>query len=133
MGNEQELVARLQRALAAFNRNNIDALAADVAEDVTYTIRGRSAVSGSYEGVHGVCTALKRIQELTGGTMTAEPQVLLAEGDAIMAYMRVTGQRPDGRTYDSHQAYLYRFRDGKLVEGQSIPVDQHAFEQFFQD
>ena len=53
--------------------------------------------------------------------------------NAVMAYMRVSGTRPDGRTYDQYQAYLYRFNQGKLVEGQTIPVDQMAFEQFFND
>jgi hypothetical protein len=48
----------------------------------------------------------------------------------VMAYMRVHGSRPDGRTYDSHQAYLYRFTDGLLSEGQGIPVDQKAFDEF---
>jgi ketosteroid isomerase-like protein len=56
-----------------------------------------------------------------------------AQGDAIMMYMHVRGSRPDGRTYDNEQAYLYRFKDGKLIEGQTIPVDQHAFEEFFTD
>ena len=52
------------------------------------------------------------------------------DGDNVMMYMHVTGSRPDGRRYDNDQAYLYRFRNGKLIEGQTIPVDQHAFEEF---
>jgi hypothetical protein len=54
--------------------------------------------------------------------MTAEPEVIVSSEEHIMAYMRVHGSRPDGRTYDNHQAYLYRFTDGLLSEGQSIPV-----------
>ena len=38
-----------------------------------------------------------------------------------MAYMRVHGSRPDGRTYDRHQAYLYRFTDHRLIEGRPSP------------
>ena len=63
--------------------------------------------------------------------MAAKPEVVLADGENIMMYMHVTEARPDGRSYASHQAYFYRFRDGKLAEGQTIPVDQHAFENFF--
>jgi ketosteroid isomerase-like protein len=50
-----------------------------------------------------------------------------------MMYMLVSGTRPDGRTYENYQAYLYRYKDGKMIEGQTIPVDQYAFEQFFID
>jgi ketosteroid isomerase-like protein len=39
----------------------------------------------------------------------------------------------DGRSYDNYQAYLHRFRDGKLLEGQTIPVDQCAFDAFLAD
>ena len=70
---------------------------------------------------------------MTDGTIAGQPEVVLAEGDNIMMYAHVTGSRPDGRRYDNDQAYLYRFRDGKLIEGQTIPVDQHAFEEFLAD
>ena len=56
-----------------------------------------------------------------------------ADDKNIMMYLYAKGQRPDGRTYDNYQAYLYRLRDGKLAEGQTIPVDQRAFAKFFDD
>lgn len=62
--------------------------------------------------------------------MTLEPEVTLEGEDAVMTYARVAGSRPDGRSYRNFQAYLYRFRDGLLVEGQTIPVDQAAFDEF---
>ena len=118
MSDQHDLLAILQAALDAFDANEIEELSSYVAADVTFTIHGRASVSGTY-------------QELTGGTLDVQPEVLLAGHDAVMAYMRVTGTRTDGRRYHSHQAYLYRFRDGKLIEGQIIPVDQRAFEDFF--
>ena len=74
--------------------------------------------------------ALRMVKEATDGTMAATPEVMLAGGDDVMAYLHVTGSRPDGRTYDNYQAYLYRVRDGRLREGQTITVDQAAFEEF---
>jgi len=58
---------------------------------------------------------------------------MLADGGTVMAYTHVTGSRPDGRTCDQRQAYLYRMRDGLLVEGETIPIDQRAFAEFFAD
>ena len=123
----------LMAVLEGFNRNDIDAAASGVAEDVVYIIRGRARVSGIYRGRQQFADVLRRIKQMTDGTMAGKPEVVLADGDNIMMYMHVTGARPDGRRYDNDQAYLYRFREGKLIEGQTIPVDQHAFEEFLAD
>jgi len=130
---ENENLKTLMAVLDAFNRNDIDAAASGVAEDVVYIIRGRSPVSGTFRGQQAFADVLRRIKQMTDGTMAGKPEVVLADGDNIMMYMHVTGTRPDGRRYDNDQAYLYRFRDGKLIEGQTIPVDQHAFEAFLAD
>lgn len=130
MSQEQQNIDTLMRVLDGFNRNDIDAAAEGLDPDVVYIVRGRASVSGTYRGAAAFASALRRVKELTNGTMTVRPEVVLAKGDEIMMYMRVTGSRPDGRKYDNYQAYLYRFRNGKVLEGQTIPVDQHAFEEF---
>jgi hypothetical protein len=40
------------------------------------------------------------------------------------------GSRPDGRTYDNHQAYVYRITNGLLIAGHTIPVDEKALDEF---
>jgi ketosteroid isomerase-like protein len=133
MSDEQDLEAILQAALDASNQDDLQALSKYVAANVTYTIHGRASVSGTYRGMEGFRRAMATVREITGGSLQVQPEVLLAGHDAIMSYVRVTGTRTDGRRYHSHHAYLYRFRDSKLVEGQTIPVDQRAFEDFFRD
>ncbi|MGO9038292.1 MAG: nuclear transport factor 2 family protein [Steroidobacteraceae bacterium] len=130
----KENLDTVRAVLSGFNNNNAAAALNDtVHPDLRYTIRGRATVSGMYVGRKAMADAVRQIKELTNGTMTAVPEVVMAEGDNVMAYMRVTGERSDGRTYDNYQAYLFRFREGKLIEGQTIPVDQHAFEEFLRD
>ena len=126
-------IDKLITTLAAFNKNDIAAASEGLHPDITYIIRGRATVSGVYKGPESVATVLTRIKELTNGTLIGKPEVILAQGDEIMMYMLVSGTRPDGRSYENYQAYLYRFKDGKIIEGQTIPVDQYAFEQFFMD
>ena len=126
-------VITLMAVLEAFNRGDIDAVIDKVDPEVVYHVRGQSQVSGTFRGPHELADVLRRIKELTGGTMSGTPDVVLADSDNVMMYIHVTGARPDGRSYDNHQAYLYRFRDGRLIEGQTIPVDQHAFDAFLAD
>ena len=123
-------VITLMSVLDSFNRGDIDAVVEKVDPEVVYFVRGRSQVSGRFHGPNELANVLRRIQELTGGTMNGTPDVVLADGDNVMMYVHVTGSRHDGRAYDNYQAYLYRFREGKLIEGQTIPVDHHAFEEF---
>lgn len=126
----EDNIERIKAALAAFNQNDIEAMERFVHPGFVYTVRGQSSISGVYRGWEEWARGLAAIKELTAGSMSAAPEVVLADEDHVMMYARFTGSRPDGRTYDSHQAYLYRLRDGKLIEGQTIPVDQQAFAEF---
>jgi ketosteroid isomerase-like protein len=128
-----ELVHRVLAVLAAFNTGNLEAARPLTHPDFTYTIRGRGPFAGTYRGIDDVVEVMSAIRAATSDTMTAEPEVVVPGGEHVMAYLRVHGSRPDGRTYDSHQAYLYRFAEDLLIEGQSIPVDQHAFDEFTRD
>ncbi len=115
-----ELVQRVLAVLAAFNTGDLDAARPLTTPDFTYTIRGRGPFAGTYHGIDDVVRVMSAIRAATSDTMTAEPEVVVPGGEHVMAYLRVHGSRPDGRTYDSHQAYLYRFADNLLIEG---PVD----------
>jgi ketosteroid isomerase-like protein len=126
-------VETLRAILAAFNDNDFERGRSLAHPDLTYTIRGHGPFAGTFRGLEEVLGVLQGIRDATANTMTAEPEVIVSSEDHIMAYMMVHGSRPDGRTYDNHQAYLYRFTDGLLSEGQSIPVDQKAFDEFTAD
>lgn len=129
MGN----VDSLREILAAFNDNDLKRASHLTHPDFTYTIRGHGPFAGTFRGLEEVIGIMQRIKEATGNTMTVVPEVIVSSQNDVMAYMRVHGARPDGRTYDNHQAYLYRFADGLLREGQTIPVDQRAFDEFTSD
>ncbi len=131
--SEQQNIETLTAILDGLNRNDLSAATVGAHPDLTYTIRGKTVISGTYRGADAIGRALRRLMELTAGTLTAKPEVVLAKGDNIMMYLRVTARRPDGRSYDNYNAYLYRFKDGKLIEGQTIPVDQEAFAEFLAD
>lgn len=130
---EQNNVQTLRAVLQAFNSNDIEAATKGLHPDVKYVIRGRSQVSGTFTGLKEMAKALQRVRDLTGDTMRAEPEVLLSGGDHAILYAHLAASRPDGRQFDSYEAVVFRFRDGKLLEGDSIPVDQYAFDEFFAD
>jgi hypothetical protein len=57
------------------------------------------AVDGSYRGIEAISRALRRLPELTGGTLTTKPEIVMALGDDVMMYLKFSATRPDGRRY----------------------------------
>ena len=131
MAEQHPNVLRYIQAIRAFNDNDIDAVGEYFSENIVYCIPGRSPVAGEFHGIEQFARALKLVKELSGGTIKFEPQVVLANDQAVMAYGHATAQRR-GKTLDIDHAYLYRFdKEGKIVEGRTIPVDLHAFDEFW--
>ena len=127
----EETIQRVREAMAALSQGDVEAAGALVHPGYTYTVRGRASISGTYHGWEAMAGMLRRILDATNGTLTAVPEIVLADDDNVLMYMRVSGSRPDGRTYDNYQAYRYRLKDGLVIEGETIPVDQEAFKEFF--
>lgn len=69
--------------------------------DLTYTIRGHGPFAGHLRGQEEVLGVFQGIRDATANTMTAEPEAIVSSEEHIMAYMRVQGSCPVGRTYDS--------------------------------
>lgn len=124
-------VLRYMRVIQAFNENNLDEVEELCSENVVYRIAGKSPVSGEYRGIEQFDRALQLVKELSGGTIKFEPQVVLADDQAVMVYGHATAQR-EGKTLDIDHFYLYRFdHEGKIIEGRTIPVDMYAFDDFW--
>lgn len=127
----EETIQRVRAAMAALSQGDIEAGGALVHPGYTYTVCGRASISGTYHGWEAMAGMLRRILDMTNGTVTAVPEIVLADEDNVLMYMKVTASRPDGRTYDNYPAYRYRLKDGLIVDGETIPVDQEAFKEFF--
>jgi len=124
-------VLRYMHTITAFNNNDLDAASEYCSKNIVYRIAGRSQIAGEYRGIEQFDKALKLVKELSGGTIKFEPQVVLADDHAVMVYGHATAQRID-KTLDIDHAYLYLFnKEGKIIEGRTIPVDMYAFDEFW--
>ena len=128
--NRSAVVQTLFEVLAAFNAGDLMAVEKLVDPNVTYRIPGRARVSGQFTGPAEVIAAFGRLRELSGGTITVTPQVVLDDGEQVLFTGRGTAQH-DGRVLDVVNAYAFRFRDGKLISGQMFAGDPEAVEAFF--
>jgi len=58
--------------------------------------------------------------------LRAELEELLADGDQVVASIRMTGTEPGGRRVDFRHAQRFRLRDGLIVEHWAVRDDLRA-------
>jgi ketosteroid isomerase-like protein len=124
-------VARYRRMMEAFNTGDLGSVVSDVvAPNVEYVIPGRSPIAGHAHGLPALLELLGRAKERSGGTLRLDLRSVVADDEYLFAYGRVSATR-GGKTLDSDHCVVFRFADGKIVEGRTIPVDLYAFDAFW--
>lgn len=123
-------VVAYRRMIAGFNQNDLGAVAELVDPDIAYVIPGRSPLACETRGLDAHLAALKLARERSGGTLKLEPRAVAADGDYLVVWGRITAER-EGRTLDCDHCVMYRFKNGKIVEGRTVPIDLYAFDEFW--
>ena len=123
-------VDRYLRSVEAFNKDDLQAALEYTAEDVVYRIPGRSPIAGEFHGLADYHAALRRVRERSGNTLSLEPRAVLANDEYLIVYGRLRAERA-GKRLDCDHCVMFRFADGKVVEGRTIPLDQYAFDEFW--
>jgi uncharacterized protein len=117
-------------AIDAFNRDDLAAVRDHVRADVVYRIPGRSQVAGEFRGIDGFAGILRRLRDVSGGTIALEPLTVLADDQNLIARCRVTADR-GGRRLDTENCYAFRFVDGKLADGTVFVSDPQQVDEFW--
>jgi predicted ester cyclase len=87
----------------------------------------------------GPAEARETFEWLRGGSpdLRVEVEDLVAEGDQVVAWVRMTGSQtgsmgpipPTGRAFDFHHAHRFRLRNGRIVEHWAVRDDLRAMIQ----
>lgn len=118
-------VKLVTQAIEAFNKNDFETLKQLMSEDFVYRVYGRGPMAGTCRGHRG----FKRIMDVAKDVINVAPLVVLADDEHVFVLARLNGKSRE-RSLDTENCYLYRVKDGKVVEGRNIPTDQHAFDEF---
>jgi uncharacterized protein len=113
------------RALfGAFASGDLAALSDLLHAEATWHHHNNDRLGGIHCGAEAVVTYLTESALLTAGTLRAEPQSVMADGQGHVAVLvRLSASRPDGRTMDGPQVVLVTVDDGRV----------HAIDQFVGD
>jgi ketosteroid isomerase-like protein len=76
--------------------------------DATWNHRNNDRLGGVHHGSDGIVAFLAESMQLTTGTLGVVPGAFMADGEGhVVALMRVSGTRPDGRTFDDPQVLVF--------------------------
>jgi uncharacterized protein len=112
---EQRNKDLVQAFFGALNRADSAALLAAYAEDGRCVTMGNTLISGSY--------GREQIAAYAGGILQVFPQgirftvtAMTAEGERVAVEAESAGLHVSGKPYSNQYHFLFRFRDGKIVE-----------------
>lgn len=99
------------------NRGAVDDALRLFAEDVTWKSNGTTRFSGMFAGKRNLVEKL--VQPLFGqlkAGITGTIHNLVAEGDQVVAEVSGKAETKDGKSYNNTYCFVFRIRDGKIVE-----------------
>jgi ketosteroid isomerase-like protein len=129
--SEHPNAARAREGFERFVQGDLPALLDLFADDAVWHVPGSMALSGAHHGRESIVAFLRRTAELTGGTYRVELLWTVADDDHLAALYRATGERLDGRTLDVEQALLVGLEEGRWKVVRAQPLDQAAFDAFW--
>jgi ketosteroid isomerase-like protein len=125
-----ENAAIVRRIFDAFARKEGLALRGLFAEDAVWSVPGRGAMAGVYDGREAIFRFLAKLPKETDGTYGSRLLDVLASNDRAAALYRASGSR-HGRTLELDQVLLFRFEEGLVKHVLALPTDPDAFEEFW--
>ena len=109
---------------SAVSAGDMAGFAAMFHADATWNHRNDDRLGGLKAGVDAILEFLGESMTLTAGTLRPVPEVFMPDGAGRVAVLtRISGTRPDERTFDDTQILLFKIENGRV----------HAVDQFIGD
>jgi ketosteroid isomerase-like protein len=124
-----QLISTGFRAVAA---GDLDGFAAVFHPDATWNHRNDDRLGGIKEGVGEIVDFLAESMTLTAGTLQPVPESFMPDGTGRVAVLtRISGTRPDGRSFDDRQILLFTVNGGRVSAVDQFIGDPTAVTAFW--
>ena len=108
-------IAVVRAGFDAFANGDLAGFAAMFHPDASWNHRNPDRLGGVHRGIDAIMEFLKASGQLTAGTLRAVPGAFMPDGEGRVAVTtRVSGTRPDGRTFDDAQILLFAIEDDRV-------------------
>jgi hypothetical protein len=123
-------VELIRRGYAAFASGDMDTLNEIFADDIEWTLPGRSRIAGTRKGKAEVFDFFGQLASISENTFSLELVDLMGSDDHVVALTRESAHRGDLRL-DIDATHIWRVRDGKIVSFAAQVSDQYADDEFY--
>ena len=122
----------VRAGFAAVAAADLAGFAAMFHADASWNHRNDDRLGGTKAGVDAIVAFLAESMTLTSGTLRAVPHVVLSDSEShVAALTRVSGSRPDGRTFDDTQVLLFHVEDDHVRTVDQFVGDPAAVTAFW--
>ena len=122
----------VRAVFGAFARGDLAALSDLLHADATWNHHNEDRLGGIHRGADAVIAYLTESALLTAGTLRAEPQSVMADGEGHVAVLvRLHASRPDGRAMDGPQAVIVTVDGGRVRTIEQFVGDPAAVAAFW--
>lgn len=108
-----ENLASVRAGYDAFARGDIDAVLAQMQDDIEWVTPDSTPLGGRYHGKQEVLGFFGRLAELMEG-LSVDPREYIESDDRVVVLCRITG-RGRGGPADVEACHVWRMRDGKAA------------------
>jgi ketosteroid isomerase-like protein len=106
----------LEAIFAALATGDSRPFVAAMADDVTWTVMGRTPWSKTYEGKAAVLGLLRELGSRLADRYRATASLILADGDHVVVTARGQATTRSGAPYDNDYCFIYRLERGAIRE-----------------
>jgi len=125
-------VQAVRSGFEAVGTGDLAAFADGFLADATWNHRNPDRLGGIKRGIDEILAFLGASMELTAGTLRPVPELFMPDGAGHVAVLtRITGARPDGRTFDDTQVLYFQLEDGKVRSVDQFVGDPPAVTAFW--
>lgn len=105
-------------AFAALSSGDMPAFLECFADDLRWTIIGKTVYSGTYNGKDDLATRLfgRLAEQLDDNGIRADVQNTIAEDDTVVAQVQGQAQTKTGRSYNNTYCFVIQIVDGKIKD-----------------
>jgi len=119
-----------RRAIDAFRRKDLGAVAQTIHEEVTWHLPGSSWIAREIHGRDALLAYLKEVMTRTAETFTVEDRSICGTDHHVVALQRL-GATHNGRTQKFDAVSVMRFEGGRQIERWIHLLDAEAADAFF--
>lgn len=125
-------VAVVRAGFDAFAKGDIAGFGDLFHPDATWNHRNDDRLGGIHRGRDGILAFIGESAELTAGTLRAVPEAIMGDGEGLVSVLvRVSGTRPDGRSFDDPQILLFRVDGDRVRSVEQFVGDPPAVAAFW--